>query len=35
MEFSDSASWLGSFAAIEALDPLHLIPGHGPLTTLD
>jgi glyoxylase-like metal-dependent hydrolase (beta-lactamase superfamily II) len=34
MEFSDSAAWLGSFAAIEALDPEHLVPGHGPLTTL-
>ncbi len=34
MEFSDSASWLESFAAIEALDPVHLIPGHGPATTL-
>ncbi|MGO4915866.1 MBL fold metallo-hydrolase [Pseudogemmobacter sp. W21_MBD1_M6] len=35
MEFSDSASWLEAFAAIEALAPLHLIPGHGPLTTLE
>lgn len=34
MEFSDSLSWLDAFAAIEALDPAHLIPGHGPLTTL-
>lgn len=34
MEFSDSASWLDSFAAIEALDPVRLIPGHGPATTL-
>lgn len=34
MEFSDSAAWLESFAAIEALDPKHVVPGHGPLTTL-
>jgi glyoxylase-like metal-dependent hydrolase (beta-lactamase superfamily II) len=34
MEFSDSASWLEAFAAIEALDPAHLVPGHGPATTL-
>jgi glyoxylase-like metal-dependent hydrolase (beta-lactamase superfamily II) len=34
MEFSDSASWLEVFAAIEALNPEHVIPGHGPLTTL-
>lgn len=35
MEFSDSAAWLESFAAIEALDPVHLVPGHGPATTLE
>lgn len=35
MEFSSSADWLGAFAAIEALEPKFLIPGHGPLTTLD
>jgi glyoxylase-like metal-dependent hydrolase (beta-lactamase superfamily II) len=34
MEFSDSSSWLDAFAAIEALEPVHLIPGHGPATTL-
>ena len=34
MEFSDSAAWLDSFAAIEALNPAHLVPGHGPATTL-
>lgn len=34
MEFSDSAAWLDSFAAIEALDPVYVVPGHGPLTTL-
>lgn len=35
MEFSDSAAWLEAFAAIEALEPDHLIPGHGPPTSLD
>ncbi len=34
MGFSDSASWLEAFAAIEALNPAHLVPGHGPATTL-
>lgn len=34
MEFSDSAAWLDAFAAIEALNPVHLVPGHGPATTL-
>lgn len=34
MDFSDSAAWLDSFAAIEALNPTHLVPGHGPVTTL-
>ncbi len=34
MEFSDTAAWLEAFAAIEALEPAHLIPGHGPPTTL-
>jgi glyoxylase-like metal-dependent hydrolase (beta-lactamase superfamily II) len=34
LDFSDSASWLDAFSAIEALDPVHVIPGHGPATTL-
>ena len=34
MELSDSAHWLEAFAAIEALEPLHLVPGHGPATDL-
>lgn len=34
MAFSDTASWLDAFAAIEALNPENLIPGHGPATTL-
>lgn len=35
MDFSDSASWLDAFGAIEDLEPMHLVPGHGPLTTLE
>lgn len=34
MAFSDSAHWLDAFARIEALEPAHLIPGHGPATDL-
>ena len=34
MDFSDSAAWLESFAALEALSPAHVVPGHGPVTTL-
>ncbi len=34
MAFSDSAHWLMAFAEIEALKPLHLVPGHGPATDL-
>lgn len=34
LQFSDSASWLEAFSAIESLDPAHVIPGHGPATTL-
>lgn len=34
MEFSNTADWLEAFAAIEALAPEHLVPGHGPATTL-
>src|SRR5690606_4178569 len=32
---SDSKGWLDAFAAIEALDPAHVVPGHGPATTLE
>jgi glyoxylase-like metal-dependent hydrolase (beta-lactamase superfamily II) len=35
MSFSDSAGWLEAFAAMEALEPVHVVPGHGPLTTLE
>lgn len=34
MSFSDSAGWLDAFAAIAALAPDHLVPGHGPATSL-
>ena len=35
MSFSDTSSWLEAFAAIEALNPLRLIPGHGSPTTVE
>jgi glyoxylase-like metal-dependent hydrolase (beta-lactamase superfamily II) len=35
MEYSNSAEWLEAFDAIEALAPKHLVPGHGPATTLE
>ncbi len=35
MDHSDSAAWLEAFAAIEALSPKVLVPGHGPTTTLE
>lgn len=35
MEFSNSAEWLEAFDAIDALNPAHLVPGHGPATTLE
>lgn len=35
MDFSDSAEWLEAFDAIEALNPDHLVPGHGPATNLE
>lgn len=35
LEFSSSAGWLTAFEAIAALDPLHVVPGHGDPTTLD
>ncbi len=34
LEFSDSAGWLDAYSAVEALEPEHLVPGHGPATTL-
>lgn len=34
LDHSNSKEWLASFAAIEALKPQHLVPGHGRATTL-
>lgn len=34
MEFSNSAEWMQVFEAIEALNPKHLVPGHGPATSM-
>ncbi len=34
LDFSDSATWLDAFDAVAALRPAHLVPGHGPVTTL-
>ncbi|TCP27469.1 MBL fold metallo-hydrolase [Rhodovulum adriaticum] len=34
MEFSNSAAWLAAFDAVAALDPVHVVPGHGPVTDL-
>ncbi|MDX1780117.1 MAG: MBL fold metallo-hydrolase [Thalassovita sp.] len=34
MEFSDSAGWLDAFDALAALQPTHVVPGHGPVTDL-
>ncbi|MFC2970327.1 MBL fold metallo-hydrolase [Acidimangrovimonas pyrenivorans] len=34
MDFSDSAGWLDAFDAVAALNPAHLVPGHGPATDL-
>ncbi len=32
---SSSSSWLEVFDALAALEPKHIVPGHGPLTTLE
>ncbi|MEC3863181.1 MBL fold metallo-hydrolase [Mesobacterium sp. TK19101] len=34
MEFSDSAGWLDAFDAMAALEPVTVVPGHGPVTDL-
>lgn len=34
MDFSSSPDWIEAFEALVALEPVHLIPGHGPATTL-
>ncbi|WP_137702629.1 MBL fold metallo-hydrolase [Marimonas lutisalis] len=33
-DFSSSSQWLEAFDAMAALDPVHVIPGHGPATDL-
>lgn len=35
IEVSSSRAWLDAFAAIAALEPLHVIPGHGEPTSLE
>lgn len=35
LEFSSSAGWVAAFEAMAALDPLHVVPGHGDPTTLE
>jgi glyoxylase-like metal-dependent hydrolase (beta-lactamase superfamily II) len=35
LEFSSSAGWVEAFEAMAALDPLHVVPGHGDPTTLE
>lgn len=32
---SASADWIAAFDALAALEPAHVVPGHGPATTLD
>ncbi|EBA04204.1 hypothetical protein RB2150_06873 [Rhodobacterales bacterium HTCC2150] len=34
MDFSNSAEWVEAFEAIAALNPKHVVPGHGPATNL-
>ncbi|MHC0052375.1 MBL fold metallo-hydrolase [Actibacterium sp. D379-3] len=34
MEYSSSADWVDSFAAMAAHQPAHVVPGHGPATDL-
>ena len=33
-DFSSSAGWLDAFDAVAALNPVHVVPGHGPATDL-
>jgi glyoxylase-like metal-dependent hydrolase (beta-lactamase superfamily II) len=35
LSYSNSKSWLGAFNAIAALNPKHVVPGHGSPTTLE
>ena len=32
---SSSSNWIEAFEAVAALEPEHIIPGHGPVTTLE
>ncbi len=34
LEVSDTAGWLDAFDAIAALTPVHVVPGHGPVTDM-
>ena len=34
LDVSDTAGWLQSFEAVAALNPVHVVPGHGPATDL-
>jgi len=34
-DHSHSRDWIAAFDAFAALDPAHVVPGHGPATTLD
>lgn len=34
LPYSSSRNWLAAFEAIESLEPLHIVPGHGHATTL-
>ena len=35
LEQSSSSGWLGSFESLAALEPEHVVPGHGGATTLE
>ncbi|MGB0723127.1 MAG: MBL fold metallo-hydrolase [Gammaproteobacteria bacterium] len=35
MDHSNSRSWMAAFEAMAAFEPEHLVPGHGPVTTLE
>ncbi|MQX37997.1 MBL fold metallo-hydrolase [Roseospira navarrensis] len=35
MDHSHAGAWIDAFDAVAALDPGHVVPGHGPATTLD
>ena len=35
LSYSNSKNWLAAFEALAALEPEHVVPGHGHATTLD